>query len=55
VNGDELPLQMSGQFGRLDAMDGQPAPKFVAIILALRCGFQVDQARVSGDLDTLVA
>ena len=55
VRGDELPLQMGGEFGDLDAGVGAHALDLVAIGLGGSSPGEIEQARVpSRDLDALV-
>ena len=52
----ELPLQMGGQLGDLQAMLGNLPLQLIAVCLALRCFLQVDQAALpGGDLNAFVA
>src|SRR5260370_2742892 len=56
IDGDELPLEMGGEFGDDDSMLGGGALQFIAIGPALRRLAQVYQTRVPGsDLDAPIA
>lgn len=48
VDGDQLPLQVGGQLGDLQAVSGQHAGEVVAVRLALRGLGQVEQVRRAG-------
>ena len=55
MNGDELALQMGGEFGDLDAVFAGLAGEFVAIVLGRGSLLQIDQlARPGRHLDALV-
>ncbi|MNN69593.1 hypothetical protein D3C81_1853970 [compost metagenome] len=48
MDGDQLPLQVGGQFGDLQAMSGQHAGDVVAVRLAVRRLGQIEQVGRAG-------
>ena len=48
MHGDQLPLQVRGQLGDLQAVSGQHAGKVVTVVLAARGFGQVEQMRRAG-------